>query len=138
MDLDLFGPSGKTSQGASTPPTTPSATCSADWLAPLDRLWAQIPVGPGSGRVLGFLRDQQGGVRGACSTLNFSEAANCTATARCPNAGSASSLSSVLERKGVPVPKRCFLSRAAKDGLLRRAERRRRRLPPMLELALKE
>lgn len=137
MDSDQLGLFGKTCRDASTPQTTPSATSSEGWLEPLFRLLDLIPVSPENGRVLGFSKDQQGGVRGACSTLNFSEAANCTAAARCPSAGSASSLSSVLERTGIPVPQRCFLTREAKDGILTRSKRRGRKLPPMLDSALR-
>lgn len=138
MDSEQFGLFGRTSQGVSIPEIMPSDISSGDWLEPLFRLLDRIPTSPENGRVLGFSKDQRGGVRGACLTLNFSEAANCTAVELCRNAGSASSLSSVLEKKGVPVPQRCFLTREAKDGILARSERRGRKLPPMLDAALRE
>lgn len=52
-----------------------------------------------------------------------------------PEAKRPSRLVDVLERE--PVPARYFLSRKACDGILRRAERRGRKLPPALEAALR-
>jgi hypothetical protein len=45
------------------------------------------------------------------------------------------SLSDVLETQ--PVPQRFFLSAKACNGILRRAQKRGKALPPMLEAALK-
>ena len=60
-----------------------------------------------------------------CWTLNISEF---------PSGGAASSLSDILET-GV-VPQRYFLSAKACRGILRRAERRGKALPPPLQAAL--
>ena len=138
MDSAQLGLFGKTFPAVSTPTTTPSGSSWPDYLAPILRYVAQIPPRPDSSQALGFSTGLLGGARGACSTLNMSEAANCTAEARCPRGGSASSLSSVLEKRGIPIPLRQFLSREAKDGILTRSKRRGRKLPPMLDLALRE
>ena len=74
-------------------------------------------------------------------TLNTSESVGCTHTdadgQRCPNAagGSLSSLAEVLEVG--PLPPRFYLSAKACAGILRRAGKRGKALPPMLEAALK-
>lgn len=65
------------------------------------------------------------GSRTECWTLNSSE---------CPNGAAVSSLSDVLETLGVPV--KFFLSQKAAAGILLRAEKRGRSLPPSLEAAL--
>jgi len=57
-------------------------------------------------------------------------------TSEFPNAVVASSLSQVLEVG--TLPPRFFLSPKACAGILRRAERRGKQLPPMLEQALKQ
>ena len=62
---------------------------------------------------------------GECLTLSSSES---------PSAAVASSLSDILETGAIPP--RHFLSPKACAGILRRAERRRRRLPPALKEAL--
>lgn len=64
---------------------------------------------------------------GGCLTLNTSEF---------PSDGGASSLSAVLETQ--PVPQRYFLSQKAALGILRRAERRGKKLPAHLEAALRD
>ena len=137
MNLDLPGFAGRTFLESSTPTTTPSDASSPDWLAPLLRYAAQIPPRRDNSQALGFSTDLQAAGPGASWMLNMSAAVRCTAEARCPNAGSACSLSSVLEQKGIPVPRRCFLSREAKDGILTRSKRRGRKLPPMLDSALR-
>src|SRR5690606_28871006 len=53
-----------------------------------------------------------------------------------PSDGSACSLSDVLETQ--PVPPRFYLSPKAASGILRRAERRGRSLPPSLRAALEQ
>lgn len=69
--------------------------------------------GPSAGRVGGF------------SALNISA---------CPNGATGSSLSLVLET--TPIPPRFYLSGRACSGILRRAERRGKTLPPLLVRAL--
>ena len=57
-------------------------------------------------------------------------------TSECPSDGDgSSSLPAVLE---VTVPSRFYLSPKAAAGILRRSERRARRLPPSLQVALQE
>ena len=63
---------------------------------------------------------------GDCSTLNIGEY---------PNEESESILSEVLE---VITPPKYYLSATACSGILRRAERRKKKLPPDLEKALKQ
>ena len=73
-------------------------------------------------------------------TLNTSESVGCThideAGQPCRNAvgGSLSSLAEVLEDG--PLPQRFYLSAKACAGILRRAGKRGKALPPMLEQAL--
>jgi hypothetical protein len=62
-----------------------------------------------------------------CWTLSSTE---------CPSAVVASSLSDILETGD--VPQRYFLSAKACVGILRRAEKRGKKLPELLELALRE
>lgn len=64
------------------------------------------------------------GFQGVCSTANFSES---------PSVVAVCSLSDILESH---VPQRFFLSPRAAQGILRRAEKRGRMLPPRLRLAL--
>lgn len=66
------------------------------------------------------------GLRGGFSTVNTSE---------CPNGAVASTLSQILETG--QIPQRFFLSREAKDGVLRRAEKRNKVLPEQLARALR-
>jgi hypothetical protein len=69
-----------------------------------------------------------------CLTLNGSEA---TGTAMpCRSAGDVFSLSDVLETQ--PLPQRYCLSAKACNGILRRAERRGKKLPEMLKQALEQ
>lgn len=55
-------------------------------------------------------------------------------TSECPNDAVVSSLSDVLETG--PIPQKYFLSPRACEGILRRAERRGKELPPRLLEAL--
>lgn len=71
---------------------------------------------------------------GGCWTLNMCEW-TVTLTPY-PNDGSVCSLSDVLEETQL-VPQRFYLSRKACEGILRRAERRGKELPPMLLAALR-
>jgi hypothetical protein len=50
--------------------------------------------------------------------------------------GVVSSLSDILEETG-KVPPKCFLSQRACEGILRRAEKRGKKLPEVLEAALR-
>ena len=68
-----------------------------------------------------------------CLTLNGAEHTGIPVPSR--SAGDVSSLSDVLETG--PLPQRFSLSAKACSGILRRAERRGKALPPMLKAALK-
>jgi hypothetical protein len=54
-----------------------------------------------------------------------------------PSAGGVSSLSDILEPTG-SVPRAYYLSRRAATGILSRAGRRGKKLPPLLDAALRE
>mgnify|MGYP002575813938 CR=1 FL=1 len=84
-----------------------------------------IPM-PSSGKwaTAGVVRGGRFVPRGDNLTLNIGE---------CPSEESASTLSEVL---GVIVPKKYYLSATACAGILRRAERRGKELPPQLKEAL--
>jgi hypothetical protein len=72
---------------------------------------------------------------GECLTLNLSE---WTAwNAPCPSGGAVCSLSDILEEPG-SVPQRYYLSAKACQGILRRAAKRGKELPPMLHRALSQ
>ena len=64
--------------------------------------------------------------RGACLTLN---------TGECPSVAVESTLSQILEDN---VPEKYYLSETACQGIIRRAEKRGKKLPKMLEEALRE
>ncbi len=72
------------------------------------------------------------GSRTGFSTLNGAEHTGIPVPSR--NAGDVSSLSDVLETQ--PLPQRCCLSAKACSGILRRAERRGKKLPEPLRRAL--
>ena len=78
-----------------------------------------------NGRTRVWLLDPRAQSRGGSSTPNFSD---------WPNAAVVCSLSQVLERGS--IPQRYFLSSKACAGILRRAEKRGKTLPPMLHQAL--
>jgi hypothetical protein len=71
---------------------------------------------------------------GGCWTHNMSEWTDTLVPSH--SDGSVCSLSDILEETQL-VPPRFFLSRKACEGILRRAERRGKELPPMLEQALR-
>ena len=56
-------------------------------------------------------------------------------TGECPNAAVESTLSQILEAN---APEKYYLSAKACEGILRRAERRGKALPPMLKEALEQ
>ena len=66
-------------------------------------------------------------LHGECLTLNIGES---------PSVAVESSLSQILQPKS-DVPQKCYLSSRACQGILRRAARRGKKLPPLLETALK-
>jgi hypothetical protein len=114
--------SGKMSQESSTPKTMPSA-------AFLERLPVKVIRSQRQGRdgqtlVVCLVPKEQS--RGESSMPNISE---------WPNVGDVCSLSQVLETTS--IPQRFFLSSRACAGILRRAEKRGKDLPPALKTALK-
>ncbi len=121
--LDL--PLPKMSPGGSAPtPDKPSVPFSPDW-------WATIPPSFRQGTVAGdgptsvWLLDVWDARAGLSWTPGGSD---------WRSGGSACSLSSVLETE--TIPREYFLSRKACAGILRRAERRGKELPPALRAAL--
>jgi len=56
-------------------------------------------------------------------------------TGACPREEIESTLSQILQ---TDAPEKCYLSKRACEGILRRAERRGKELPPMLKEALEE
>ena len=125
LDLDSF--CGKTSPESCPTSPTPSGACLADWL---DATLRCCPVeADGQTRVLlldpkdksagEFLTPSISGWRREGAEYGFSRV----------------TLSEVLETG--PVPERYFLSAAACAGILRRAERRGKKLPAHLEAALR-
>ena len=70
--------------------------------------------------------ETDGALLGEYSMLNIGE---------CPSVAVESTLSQILE---ATVPEKYFLSAKACEGILRRAERRGKKLPPMLEEALRQ
>ena len=121
MDGTPLWCSGKTSPEYSAPRTMPSG---ASWD---DLLEQTLPYHPeqGDGRVRVWLPAQKGKRLGGSSTLNISE---------CHNDAVESSLSQVLEKGSIPP--RYYLSARARAGILLRAERRGKELPPTLKAAL--
>ena len=124
--LDLMacdGPSGRTSPASSAPMTMPSAVSwqrlSAETMPCVSRAESS------GGRTKVWLKGHGHGRHGGFSMLNTSD---------WPNDAAVCSLSSVLE-KG-PIPQRYYLSARACAGILRRAEKRGRELPPALQEAL--
>lgn len=78
------------------------------------------------GQTLVLLLDPKGLSPGASWMLNFSE---------WPNDAAACLLSQVLEQGS--IPQKYFLSSTACAGILRRAEKRGKKLPGLLEMALR-
>lgn len=114
------GQSGKTSPASSA--STRARTSLASW-APS---WAPPSLFPPQDGLAQVWQAAPEALRlGGCSTLNGSE---------CPNAAAACSLSQILEAS---APTRFYLSAKAARGILRRAEKRGRKLPTALESALR-
>ena len=124
LDLDLF--SGKTSQESCPTRPTHSDASSPDWWEALIRL---CPV-EADGQTRALCLDRSDSALGGFWTRSFSGL---------PREGaeygySRATLSGVLETGD--VPERYFLSATACAGILRRAERRGKKLPAHLEAAL--
>jgi hypothetical protein len=126
MQFDLDLSFGKTSPESCPTSPTPSGACLPGWL---DAMLSCCPVeADGQTRVLCL--DPKDKLLGASSTPSISgwhkEGGE--------YGFSRVTLSEVLETG--PVPERYFLSQAACAGILRRAERRAKKLPEHLEAAL--
>ena len=128
MQLILFGSEtgnrhacscGRTYRAYSTAKTTPSDAFSALSRAPTARLSRQ----GGNGRVPVLCLDTGAASRGGCWTHNFSAA---------PNDAKECLLSQVLESE---TPAKYCLSARACRGILLRAQRRGKVLPPILRAA---
>lgn len=113
--------SGKTSLASSVPKTTHSG---AFWLGLPEKMTRYSHQGE-NGRTLVLCMDHRAQSLGGPWTPNISE---------WPNDAAVCSLSQVLE-KGL-IPPRFFLSGTACAGILRRAEKRGKQLPPSLHAAL--
>ncbi len=113
--------SGKTSQASYRPKTTPSG---AFWLGLPEKMsrWSRQGA---NGRTLVLCMDPGEQSHGGPWTPNTSD---------WPNDAAVCSLSQVLETGSIPP--RFFLSGTACAGILRRAEKRGKKLPPALQLAL--
>ena len=119
-DLPLFA-SGRTCPESSQPKTTPSDVFWAHWPEA-----AALCNRQGSdGQTLVMCVARKGKSAGASSMPN---------TLEWPNDAAVCSLSDVLETG--PLPQRFYLSQKACAGILRRAEKRGKELPPMLREAL--
>jgi hypothetical protein len=112
---------GKTSPESSTLRTTPSAVSWENYVA----LSFPLKYQAANGRAQVSLPAPRGVSHGARSTLNFSES---------PNVAKESSLSQVLVTGS--IPQRYFLSARACAGILARAQKRGKLLPPSLKAAL--
>lgn len=125
--LNEFMPSGCCSRTypASSPAGARPATTSQPFSQPLPGLntASQQPAGETLASPRAGLAD--GASRGVCLTLSISE---------WPSAAAVSSLSDVVETGD--LPQRYYLSPKACAGILRRAEKRGKTLPPLLMSAL--
>ena len=112
--------SGKTCRAYSIPKTTLSAAFWAHFQAQIQPCNRQEK----NGQTLVLCLEKTTKQHGASLTLNISE---------CPNAAEESLLYQVLEPS---TPPKYFLSEKAKKGILTRAERRKKTLPPLLKAVL--
>ena len=120
MQLSLMLFSGKTSPEFSAQKTTPLGASSLRWLGQMTPSYRSA-----DGQTQAWCLDPDAMPRGVSSMLNISD---------WPNDASVCSLSRVLETG--PIPAKYFLSAKACRGILRRAEKRGKRLPEPLMLAL--
>lgn len=111
---------GRTSQGSSTPRTMLSG---AFWQGLSEKMYHCSRQGE-NGRTLVVSMDTAAMSRGGCLTHNISE---------CPSAAAECSLSRVLQTE---TPQKYYLSEWARIGILERAEKKGKTLPPILKAAL--
>ena len=129
-DIAPVGWYGRTSPASS--PVTEDETLRHFWASSPGSTSSPPPMG---GETAGWSQEspKPTASHGECLTLNSSE---WTATlAPSPSDGGVCSLSDILEATG-DVPQRFYLSAKACRGMLRRAEKRGKQLPPALESAL--
>lgn len=125
FDLDM--PCGRTSPEHSLPTKgRTSASSSKNFAKSKTKAPMFLDLRTGSGNLAGVSWGTGIPWLGAFSTLNFGE---------CPNVVEESGLWQILEAN---VPQKYFLSETACLGVLRRAERRGKKLPEILEKALKQ
>lgn len=115
---------GKTCRESSRSGTTPSGVSLPRWLAARPPSFRHRDK---NGPALVWLLDRKDKSLGEQLTRNFSESPS--------DGGVCTSLPDVLEDG--PIQPKYFLSRKACAGILSRAKKRKRNLPPVLELALK-
>ena len=122
VQLSLFG---KTFPGhsAATKETT-SAPFWKNWPALRIPKFQSLDLRTGNGQKQALSAEMDGALRGELSTLN---------TGECPSVAVVSTLSQILE---ADAPQKYSLSAKACEGILRRAKRRGKELPPMLREAL--
>lgn len=118
--------SGKTCQASSLIQPAHSVACSAGLRARL------TPFLLKNGRVVAWSMEKADEFRGPCSTLNFSEYHN--AGAECSHLPALPCLADILETGR--IQDKYYLSARACAGILRRAEKRGKQLPPALRIAL--
>src|SRR5690606_39152039 len=125
QQLELFpaSPSGKTSPASSRQKTTLLAHSLASLLGKI----ASSSLQGRNGKTLVVCLVPKEQSRGGSLMPNISE---------WPNAAAVCSLSQVLEKGS--IPQKFFLSAKACAGILRRAEKRGRHLPLLLEMALRK
>ena len=121
LELLHASPSGKTSLASSRLKITPSERFLASFPAKSVN-WSHQGV---NGQTLVMCLDPKGQSRGESLMPNISE---------WPNDADVCLLSQVLEKGS--IPQKFFLSEKACAGILRRAEKRGRQLPPLLQTAL--
>ena len=123
MEMDCEDFFGKTFLECSQTSPTPS---DVSWQELSEQMIPWLHLTAQDGQVQVWLPGHGHGLRGGFSTVAISE---------CPNDAAVSTLSQILETGR--IPQRFFLSREAKDGVLRRAEKRGKELPEQLARALK-
>lgn len=122
MQFNLEMPSPKTSPDGSQCQTMPLGV---SWARLLEQMMPCVRHSTESGPVSVWLPGQGHGRHGGFSTLNISE---------WPNDADVCSLSQILETG--PIQRKYYLSALACRGILRRAEKRGKELPALLQRAL--
>ena len=135
---------GKTSPASSSAKTTPLGASLPGWLEKLSHSSQVLDLnaektarsGAGTKKPASITRSGRSLVVLLDDSANWPGESSMPNTSAFHNDATASSLSEVLE-KGL-IPKRYYLSSTAGAGILRRAEKRGRLLPPLLQTALEQ